>query len=387
MSKSKHLTRRTFVKQSAAGIAVIGGAAAGSTLLKSAPLFGANNKSGSAAIEYRTLGNTGLKMTTLGFGAMRTSNPAVIRRAIDKGVNNIDTARGYMGGRNEEIVGRAIGDIRDDVIITTKIKVNGKSRMFSDMDASLRALGSDYFDIVLIHAQSSLSDINNEDAREFLTKVKKDGKARFIGFSTHRNMANLLNAAAEDGFYDVVLTAYNFKHGEDMTSAVKNASKAGVGVIAMKTQAGGYESSEMGNLSPHQASLKWVLQNKSVANTIPSMVTYEQVDENFQVMNENLGFLDKKTLYRYGDLIDKDLCRFCDECSGQCSMNVSVPDINRCVMYADGYGDLALGKTNYSEIPAAQTAAQCIDCDDCLVQCVNGIDVASKMKRAKELFA
>lgn len=385
MYKHHNFTRREFLKNTVGAFAL---GSASFSVFGIPKVFATESKNAAEDIplEYRVMGDTGMKYTALGFGAMRTTNSAIIRRAVDMGVNNIDTARGYMGGQNEEIVGKAIGDIRDKVHISTKIKVSDQDRMIRDAEASLKALGTDYVDILLAHGLSSVSDLNNEVTRTVLEKLKKDGKARFIGFSTHRNMDTLLNAAAEDKFYDVVLAAYNFKHDESVTRAVNNAAKAGIGVMAMKTQAGGYEDSGMGNLSPHQAALRWVLSNKSVTNTIPSMVTFDQVDENIQVMDTKLGWFDRKTLYQYGNIIDKELCRFCDLCDGQCPSGVSVPDVNRCVMYADGYRDMALAQANYLEIPTSQNANPCRDCDLCEIECVNGLNIAGKMGRAVELF-
>ncbi len=335
----------------------------------------------------RTLGRTGLEYTPLGFGAMRTSDPAVIRRGMEMGINNLDTARGYMDGENERIVAKALSGIRDKVYITTKIKHGGLRQMRADLEASLQALDTDYIDILLRHSMRQPEDLAREETRQFLEEAKDSGKARFVGFSTHRNMASLLQAAADDGFYDVVLTAFNFKHGKEMTEAVEYATGKGIGVIAMKTQAGGYKENATENINSHQAALKWALSNEQITSAIPSMVTFQQLEENIAVPGTKFGWLDRKTLQYYGDAIDDRLCRFCDTCNGTCPNGVSVSDLNRCVMYADGYRDGDLANRAYLDLGAAGNAEACRDCRECVVRCVHGVNIAVNMKRAAELFA
>ncbi|MEJ2050822.1 MAG: aldo/keto reductase [Calditrichota bacterium] len=386
MQKSHGVSRRSFVRRALAGTAgLIGGGALARP--RNLLAFFHSSQQATPTPEFRTLGRTGMKFTSLGFGAMRTTDPAVIRRAVDKGVNYIDTARGYMGGRNEEYVGQAIGDIRTKIHISTKFGVGSKAKMVGDVEASLRALGTDYVDILLLHGLRSPRDLHNEDAIAVLEAAKKSGKTRAIGFSVHGNMAALLREAADMQYYDMVLAAYNFTHEQDVTTAIAEATKAGIGVIAMKTQAGGYTEKSMGNLNPHQAALKWVLSNPNVTSTIPSMVSFQQVDDNVQVMGSNFGWLDRKTLYRYGEAVDSKLCRLCDTCLSQCPYGVRVSDINRSVMYADGYGDEALARESYQRIEPDRNASRCNDCDECVVQCRYGINVTANLKRAIEVFA
>lgn len=376
------MDRRQFLQITSVAI----GVASLSPLYGASLLEGVKNAVPAPQDNLRTLGRSGLKYTPLGFGAMRTSDPAVIRRGVDLGINNIDTARGYMDGENERIVAKAISGIRDKVHLTTKIKQGSLRAMESDLNASLKALNTDHVDILLRHGISRTADLKDEDTRRFLENAKQSGKTRCIGFSTHRNMAPLLRAAADDGLFDVVLAAYNFTHGEEVTEAINYASGKGIGVIAMKTQAGGYKEESTGNLNPHQAALKWVLSNTAVTSAIPSMVTFQQVEENHKVLGAKFGWMDRKTLYRYGNAIDDKLCRFCDNCAGTCPRGVSVPDLNRCVMYVDGYGDTVLARRAYREIASQENALQCRDCDECVVQCRHGVKIAANMQRATELF-
>jgi len=98
-------------------------------------------------LDFRTLGRTGLKVTTLGFGCMITSDPSVIERAVDIGINYFDTARSYQHGNNERMVGAALGAKRKQVILSTKSDAENKEELLKELETSLRELNTDYVDI------------------------------------------------------------------------------------------------------------------------------------------------------------------------------------------------------------------------------------------------
>src|ERR1035441_6543660 len=80
-------------------------------------------------LDYRTLGKTGLKVTTVGFGCMITSDPSVVQRAVDLGITYFDTARGYQRGNNERMVGAALGTKRKQVVLSTKTEASETKRL------------------------------------------------------------------------------------------------------------------------------------------------------------------------------------------------------------------------------------------------------------------
>jgi aryl-alcohol dehydrogenase-like predicted oxidoreductase len=336
--------------------------------------------------EYRTLGKTGLKITTIAFGAMRTRDEAVIHRALDMGVNYIDTARSYMGGVNETIVGNVLKTRRKETFIATKFRPGSVQEILDSVDTSLKSLQTDYLDVIQAHGLRAVEEVKNEDTLEALRILKKSGKARLVGFTTHSNQTELLKTAVPMKFYDMILVAYNFKSPPDLTPAIEDAAQNGIGIVAMKTQAGGYAEARMGNLSPHQAALKWVLQNKGVTATIPSMVNYDQLNENSRVMGSGMGLFDRKTLYRYGKAIDRVYCRMCGSCGGQCPHGVDVENVNRILMYHDGYGDPDLAHDAFMGMPVPSRPLYCITCDSCSVRCIHGLNVMAKMKRVSKLY-
>jgi len=340
-------------------------------------------------VVYRTLGRTGLKVSVVSMGAFLTTEPAVMQAAFDRGVNYIDTAREYMNGNNEGYVATALKGYRDRVYVATKLKLGPKEDMLRSVDDSLARLQVDYVDVMQLHRAASRDDALNEDVKDVLTQAKKNGKARFIGVTTHKNEIQVLDAVLEDPdkVYDTVLVTYNFKSSQETADAIACVAKAGVGVIAMKTQAGGYETEEMGEASPHQAALKWVLRDRNVAAAVPSMVDLAQVKEDTAVMGMlEMTREEARVLERYGDAIAPFYCRLCGGCEGSCPNGVDVHQVNRSLMYADGYRDMALARATYAELPVSRSASACDHCRECVARCVHGLDIAAKMRRARVLL-
>jgi len=250
-------------------------------------------------------------------------------------------------------------------------------------------LQTDHIDLFFLHNVDDADDVMNEEAREALAQLRKEGKVRFLGVSTHRE-GPVIDALVQDPdkFFDAVLVRYSYRSRAGTKEAIAKAAKAGLGVIAMKTQAGGYKTEELGDISPHQAALKWVLQDPNVHLAIPGMVDLAQVKENTEVMRMmKLTRVDKQILDRYATAIAPFHCVGCGDCEGTCPRGVRVADVNRCLMYAEGYGDMDLARSTYAALPAELTAEACTDCETCVVKCSGGIQVAARMRVARRLFA
>jgi predicted aldo/keto reductase-like oxidoreductase len=388
--KNNEMNRRAFIKAGMVGTA---------TALIAPPAF-AETLQKMAASEpavfpkpvYRTLGRTGLKISVVSFGAMLTPEPEVIRVAIEQGVNYIDTARKYMGGKNEEIVGKAVKGFRDKVYIASKTLPESKTKaeIIRDVETSLKTLGTDYIDIIQLHNLNSKERIFNADTREALSELKKQGKVRFCGVTTHQNEVEVLNALADDSsrFFDTCLVKYNFKADKTVSAAIDRASATGIGIIAMKTQVGGYDTSGLGAVTPHQAALKWVLQNPRVTAAIPGMKDLKQLKEDIAVMGMPFSYADLRRLDRYAEAISPVYCSFCGSCEAGCPRGVEISTINRALMYAEGgYRDISLARATYSELPRQSAATTCIDCNECSARCVNGLNISVKMEQARVMLA
>ena len=364
-------------------------------------------------LTYRTLGKTGLKVTSLSFGCMTASDPSVITRAADIGIIHFDTARGYQGGNNERMLGGAIKGKRKQLVISSKtIGKTGKEAL-ADLDTSLKELGTDYLDIWYLHNRSTPEEVPDE-LFEAQRSAKKAGKIRFAGVSTHYNMDQMLAFLVKKGQTDVVLTTYNFAMRNvaldnqpariaDMTAAIRTARKAGMGIVAMKTLAGGLSrvsrgdrlygaeqnavkktfSTEGGPL----AAIKWALKNESLDTAIVCMTDHDQLDENLRAMAEPYTDKDEKLLNQLLAYISPMYCRMCGACGGVCDKGVPVPDMLRFLTYAEGYGQFALAREKFLELPAQVRAIRCSDCGACSVDCPHGVEVRDRVLRAQELLA
>jgi hypothetical protein len=351
--------------------------------------------SGSAVkLNYKTLGRTGLKVTTVGFGCMITSDPSVIERAADAGINYFDTARGYQHGNNERMVGAALGAKRKQIVLSTKSGAQNKQGLLSDLDTSLHELNTDYVDIWYLHGKGSATEIR-DDMIEAQQIAKKQGKIRFAGVSTHGGQKELLPWLAQKGAFDVVLTAYNFSMDPAMQQAIETAAKAGMGVVGMKVMAGGFRSLRPDD-PPYMrlqrqgallAALKWVINKPGISTTIPSMTDTDQLEENLKAMEHPFSESDEKLLAAHLEMIRPLYCRMCGECDGACQKGLPVADVLRCLTYSDGYGQFALGRERYREISAEFSTSGCGDCAECTVKCPHGVRVSDRMSRAQELFA
>jgi len=341
---------------------------------------------------YRTLGRTGLKISVVGFGAMLTPEPEVIRVAVERGVNYINTARKYMGGKNEVTVGQAVKGMRDKVYLATKVLSDSRTKaaIVRDVETSLKALGTDYIDVIQLHDITEIERVFVPETREALAQLKKQGKVRFCGVTTHQNEVAVLNALVDDPdrFFDTCLVKYNFKSDVKVTTAIARAAAAGIGIIAMKTQIGGYDMTALGRMTPHQAALKWVLQNPNVSAAVPGMKDLTQLKEDIAVMGMTLSYVDLRRLERYAEAIAPYYCSFCASCEAGCPCGVNISGVNRSLMYAEGgYRDLTLARESYAELPHAARGAACAKCPGCTARCVNGLDIATKMARARDLFS
>ena len=388
--------RRDFIKKAAVGTATVtaGLAAAG---LDPRRTFAQG--SGFERIAFRQLGSTGFKVSEIGFGAMNMRDPELVHAAIDRGVNYIDTAYAYMRGVNEETVGKVMKTKRDKVFLTTKALRREPDEIRKMMETSLKRLQTDHVDLMLMHGASSRDAVLNDDYIKVFDEARKKGMTRFVGVSSHSNQPEVIEAMLEGKFWEGILVGYNYMTPPSVQASIEKARKAGIAIIAMKnlltsswpaSPLEDLRKDKTGKLSKSQAFIKWVLDDKFVDTTVPGMTSFEQLDEDIALMGMKMSFGERRTLRRYGELLRGRYCSGvagCTGCLNQCPRGVQVCDLNRCIGYADGYGNIDLAHENYRELPVSSRVENCSNCDECTVKCVNGLDLNRTVKRARELFA
>lgn len=355
-------------------------------------------------IVYRTLGRTNLHIPLVSFGVMNSDSPDLINAALDMGVNHLDTAHLYLRGNSERVIGEVLESTgkRDKIYVATKMRLarDREKRVFSlegtdreppataenlykQLDLSLKRLRTDYVDILYLHSCYSPQMATYEPLMNALVKVKEQGKARFIGTSTHADEPNVIRATVDAKVYDVVLTAYNFalERRENIKKAIAYAAEKGVGVIAMKTQ-GGRSLQEEGEIEiDHPTALKWVLEDENVCTTIPGMTTFEQLEINFSVMNDlALTGAERSYLDWAMQAKGKMYCQNCRDCIPTCPHGVEIPNLMRAYMYANAYGNIIQARTTVSELPEKHGLKVCRDCSSCPARCRTGINIRSRLQ-------
>jgi predicted aldo/keto reductase-like oxidoreductase len=272
--ENETIGRRSFLKSTLAGF---GGFVLLSAVDKKPEEKLVDVKGKEKKLVYRTLGRTGLKLPVINMGVMNSDNPNLIRTAMDSGILLLDTAHAYMQGRNEEVIGSVIkGRPRDSYLIGSKVslpqdRLTGRyiegateAEFLKKLDLSLKRLGIDHVDILYHHNVSLRESATYEPVLNAMAKAKKEGKLRFTGITTHTNEPEVIHAAVDSRFYDVILTAYNYqqKHVAEVKDAIARAAQAGIGIVGMKAIRGGYRQTP--SVRSASAALKWVLQDPNV---------------------------------------------------------------------------------------------------------------------------
>lgn len=293
----KKISRKTFIKKTGAGLAGL------------AILPGIGVHSTAAGKTLIPLGNTGIMVTPLCFGASRAKDEALINYALEKDINFLDTGRAYARGNNERLVGRVIKDRRKEIVVQSKmylkadeLNYDGKGKRGSDeikdilnkrIEESLEALDTDYIDIMLYHSADNETLTFHDAVLKFYDDIKSEGIIKAHGFSSHDYELNLVKRNNRDLFYDIIMHPFNFSGGfthslskwkanwdQDMLiELLEEATSKGTGIVAMKTcSAGAYDPEGKGAPSFRNA-VDWVLQKEYIHSAAIAMSSYDQVDE------------------------------------------------------------------------------------------------------------
>ena len=233
----------------------------------------------SGSLRLRTLGRTKLEVTELSFGGGPLRDPAPLHMAIDKGVNLIHTAPGYVGGRSIEAFGEVMKTKREKVFLALK-----ETPMGDKVEKALKRLNTDHVEI-LVPPLHNIGAINNPELPGAYDKLKKEGKIRFSGFSCHNNMADVMKRAIELGFFDVMLVRYNIENQEELSPIIAEAKERhNMGFMAMKV----VKPFERNRREEVPEIIKETIKSKNVDTLLIGM-------SNFDEFNINLAALSVKT--------------------------------------------------------------------------------------------
>jgi uncharacterized protein len=352
-----------------------------------------NSRDIEPVIIRRKLGKTGIEIPIVSFGVMRSDNPSLVKSAFQKGFVHFDTAHGYQEGRNETMLGELFKEVpRESFVLATKVAPDDVNRetgelgpgatrenILAKVDLSLKRLQLKYVDILYFHGVSNPKTAMAPQILEAFSELKKQGKVRFVGMSTHKNEPDIIQAAIDSNFYDVVLTTINFSqaHAGKTREKIALAAEKGIGIVAMKTMAGGFSDKDRQHPINCTAALKWVMQDENICTAIPGIVTFDQMVQNFSIM-ENLEMTEQeKADLEASKLLAGLYCDGCGECLPQCKRHLPVNELMRAFMYTYGYRQAEKASVVLDEL--AIGANPCGDCNGCEVRCVKGFPVQERI--------
>ncbi|MCU0592464.1 MAG: aldo/keto reductase [Desulfobacterales bacterium] len=401
--KQNGLTRRGFIRTVG-----FGGAAAAALGIPGGVDAQAPAAAQAAGMPRRKLGKTGAEVSILCLGGMfdTINNQLLLRQAYNWGVTYWDTAEGYGNGLSEEGFGRFFTrypETRKNIFLVTKFRTSPPDKLSEALDKGLKRLSTDYVDAFFTHGISEFSQITG--VRDWAEQMKKTGKIRLFGFSTHTNMEDCLLAAATSGWIDSIMFTYNFRlmNAPKMKEAVDACAQAGIGLTSFKTQAGGQVKPDSETefkllqkfldrgFTDKQAKLKAVWENPHIAGICSQMPNLAYLSANVAAARDltALSKTDREMLDRFAHETRSGYCAGCGRiCQAAVGGKVPVNDVMRCLMYYRDYGDRELAREVFAGLPEA-VRSQIADLDYSRAEeaCPQGLAIADLMAEASRLLA
>ncbi len=333
-------------------------------------------------MEYITLGKTGLTISRLGFGGIpiqrvdADTTRDLIKSMADKGINYIDTARGYTV--SEEYLGYALEGLRDKFILATKSMARTKEAMAADIETSLKNLQTDYIDIYQIHNPSveQLEQVMAPGgALEALYEAKEAGKIGHIGLTGHT--MGLFEKAVTLDWVETFMFPYNIveTQGEEL---MRKCTENNIGFIVMKPMAGGA-------IEDPELALRFICSNPDVSVVIPGMYDLKEIEQNLSAV-ENTAPLSEAELEKMDEIrkqLGNNFCRRCNYCQ-PCAKGINISQIFILQGYYDRYGLKDWAKDRYETLP--EKASACIECGACESRCPYSLPIRRMLKDAVTKF-
>ncbi len=371
---------------------------------------------------YREFGKTGVKVSRLGFGAMRLpiekdedgkitgleKSAEVVRAGLDAGITYVDTAPFYCHSESETAVGMGIqGRPRDSFYLSTKYPTrNDCADCFRlRLELSLRKLRTDYVDFYHFWGLSwgkFLDTVTNKDGPlGAARKAKQEGLIRHISFSTHDKPEGV-NKLIDTGEFESMLIQYNLldrKSGE----CLERAHAAGMGTAVMGPVGGGrlgtpseIISEATGCSSTAEAALRFVWANPNVDLALSGMENVQMVTENVATA-ERAEALSQEEIARIDELVGRnrkllDLpCTGCGYCT-PCPKGVAIPQIFQFYQWHEAFDLKAPARKRYAGLGKGwqekkKPVTECVECGACEEKCPQKIAIMEKLKEAHAVLA
>lgn len=372
-------------------------------------------------MQYRSFGNTGIKVSIFGFGAMRLpevekngkyqvkeeESIEMIQRAFQLGVNYIDTAYPYCHHQSELVVGKALQGWRDKVYLSTKVptweikKTSDYRRFLEEQLKKLNVKYIDFYHFHFLNEDNFKNTVLKHNLPREAQKAKDEGLIKHISFSFH-DKPEVMKRIIDVGIFESVLCQYNLldKSNEE---AMAYAKRKGLGVAVMGPVGGGRlavsdilkETLGPDVKSTPELALRFVFANENVSVALSGMENIEMVEENTRVASLSEP-LSSKQLEIIENFIEKRKkkeeipCTSCEYCQ-PCPNNVAIPEIFQLMNYYTVYGLREYARKQYQNIGSGdkderKQADACAECGECEEKCPQKIKIMEKLKEAHKVL-
>lgn len=333
-------------------------------------------------MEYRNLGKTGLRVSRMGFGGIpiqkidAAGTRVLMRMLLDKGVNYIDTARGYTV--SEAYLGEALEGIREHFVLATKSMSRDKAGMAQDISISLTNLRTDYIDLYQVH-NPTLAQLEAVcapgGALEALLEAKALGRIGHIGITAHG--LDVFARALELPWVETIMFPYNIVETQGQ-ALIKQCAEKGIGFIGMKPLAGG--AIENGTLA-----LRYICANEDVTIVIPGMAGESEITENTAACSDTSALTAEEitAVNAVRNTLGTVFCRRCNYCQ-PCAAGIHISSVFLFDGYLSRYGLADWARSRYAALPVKASA--CIGCGACEDRCPYHLPIRRMLKSAAERF-
>jgi len=365
-------------------------------------------------VARRPFGKTGMDVSILSLGGMfdTINGHALLRQALKYGVNYWDTAKVYGGGSSEKGMGSFLVDhpeLRKSIFLVTKSPSRDPKALTLDLNSSLERLQTDHVELFFIHAVNEPDQLTAAQIA-WADKMKKAGKIKLFGFSSHDNMSACLRKAVALGGIDGIMISWNFrlmvldeKVEHKLSKAIDACLKAGIGMTAMKTQGRGVQAGDPdaeqalldaftdSGYTPEQAALKAVWKDgrcAAICSQMPNMTIFRA---NLAAALDKTELTDDETaaLRRYALATSASYCGGCSNiCRTAVDGQTPVCDVMRYLMYHNSYGDRYEARQLFAALPAdvrRRLASQNYSAAE--ARCPQGMAIGRRMRDAADLLA
>jgi aryl-alcohol dehydrogenase-like predicted oxidoreductase len=368
----------------------------------------------------RKLGKTGLEITMLemGTGALRERGTLerLIRLSYAQGVRTFDTARAYGSEPGFKRWLEQNPDVRKQIVLVTKDNPRAPKDLLAMLDRRLEALSTDYIDLFFIHAMgddhslgAAINFVKSQEFKETAEAIRRSGKAKFLGFSTHhRDRAAIVQAAAEGGIVDAIMLQYTPWLDKDapLNKALDACHAKGIGLISMKQVAGQFPSRPKINvleevvrrapmlaekkLTPYQGLLHAIWTDERISGSCVSIKTTEQLREDADAARryEPLKTAEIEQLRDAALAFGPTLCADCDgRCSVAAGTKAELGDLTRFLTYYEHHGIRAEARRQYAALAPEARDWSGADLEAARQACPNKLDFAQLLPRMERHLA